>query len=107
MIVETLDRNGPLCPREMSAINDPAHQATRRVLDAFYMKAEVNDEGEFADPKVEEAYRAASYPNGRTGMYLYREGPYITANPPSDVQAWYFQCPVCGFVLPATARDIR
>lgn len=100
------DGSGPLCPHETTS---PLHAAQTAVLNRFYEATE-RDGGEFRNPAVETAYMAAAYPKNSHGMNLYwadaiaDHGPHGRGG--TTVEAWYFKCPVCFFVLPAvsTAR---
>lgn len=99
--IETQD--GPLCPYNGApAIND-AHRLRNQILDTAYDAAEKSEDSEFVDPSVDKVYNAMAY-GSRAGdrMNLYR----VSALAPNGgravaVEALWFQCPVCGFVLPA------
>jgi hypothetical protein len=97
-----MERSGPLCPRDPEA---PEHQAQVAVLNRFYEAAPKDADGEFMPPAVGDAYRAAAYPD-RHGMRLYRTTAYPDQTERgrgvAAVVAWFLQCPVCHFVLPAT-----
>lgn len=81
-----------------------------RVSDVVFdaMKPMVNEDGEAA-PDVQKVADAAKYGYdvNHSGMRLYRAETQLAQMVPGQrglhtVCAWYFQCQVCGFVLPAT-----
>jgi hypothetical protein len=101
MHIDISDDERPLCPN-IGWPGNPAHELRTRVLNAFYNAAEKDAEGEMTGT-AEAAYSEAAYGSGTDErMHLYREGvaalyggSYVT------VEAWWFKCPICGFVLPA------
>lgn len=103
MLVEIVGGGGPMCPNGMEPIH-PAHALRVRITDAFYNAAEKDADGEMP-PELEAAYTAATYGPG-TGdrMRLYMESAAPANGPRRVVEAWWFQCVLCGLVLPAVAR---
>jgi hypothetical protein len=105
MIVETLGQDRPLCPNDISFPLNQFHYERTRLLDAFYNAAEKDDDSEFVSPEVDKAYYETAYGKDRsgTGMRLFHEAvtPMGAQFPFIRVEAWYFRCPICGFVLPA------
>ncbi len=106
--------NGPLCPMEVGPFRAPQHATMDRVSDVVFhvMKPMVDEETGEAALAIEAVAAAARYgydPN-YVGMRLYRAEvslAQMVAGGPPMVEAWYFQCQVCGFVLPATARAVE
>lgn len=97
--IETQD-GGPLCPYGGApAIND-AHRLRTQILDAAYDAADKDENSEFVDPAVETVYSAMAWGPERMGLY---RASTLAANGGQavGVEALWFQCPVCGFVLPA------
>jgi hypothetical protein len=103
--VETLGSDRPLCPNDISFPLNQFHAERNRLLDEFYNAAEKDAEGEFTSPEVNEAYGTAAYGKDRRGkgMLLYRTSvtPMHQAALFGTVEAWWFRCQICGFVLPA------
>lgn len=101
----------PLCPRSFGPGSVATeHEVHVRMANAFYNAAPKNeDDGEFVSPDVDKAYSAAVYgPTTGTDMDLYVEssggrygGEHVV------VEAFYFKCHVCGFILPANRREVR
>ncbi len=102
---------GPLCPLAAGPFMAMQHATMTQVSNVLHHVTQPmrNDGGE-ASPEVEKTVAHAQYgydPN-ETGMRLYRaeailaEGRYL---PVLSVHAWYFQCHICGFVLPATPTE--
>lgn len=98
--------DGPLCPNAGGTPANEAHMLRVRVVDAFYNAAEKDADGEMAPP-LDAAYSAAAY--GRdTGirMDLYHEAVQgVVYGQIVTVETWWFQCHVCGLILPATRRE--
>lgn len=95
------DASGPLCPQGIPPVH-PAHQQHVDTLDAFYEAAERDASGDMTPP-LDTAYQAA---NTRDRMNLYVSGSGGTYNGRAvSVEAWYFRCRTCGFVLPAQVNQ--
>jgi hypothetical protein len=102
---------GPLCPLSIGTYKHPQHATLDRVSDVIFeaMKPMVDEETGEASQEVERVAAAAryGYDINEHGMRLYVDEAQIAEGrflPVLRVEAWYFQCPVCGFVLPALAE---
>jgi hypothetical protein len=103
MLIDVPDMELPLCPN-VGWPGNSAHELHNRTLDAFYNAVEKDVEGEMPEP-VAKAYNAAAYGQVSDRMNLYREAVVVNYGGSSlTVQAWWFKCPICGFVLPASER---
>lgn len=102
-IIRTLrDDSKPLCPRSTNLPVAEEHMLRNRVLDAFYNAAEKDGDGEMAPP-VDAAYHAAAYGPVNDRMDLFTtSASFLHQGAPVVVESWWFRCPVCGFVLPAS-----
>lgn len=97
----------PLCPVYMSDRGNELHRLAVRITDAFYDAAEKDADSEFVSPDVAKAYRAGDAASTeRMPLYRAQVGypEYEGAVPRYYAEAMYFQCRVCGFVLPAVGR---
>src|SRR5216110_3713424 len=106
MILEIIDgEKGPLCPISIGGDYTQyriLHQFRVRILDAFYDKART-EEAEFLDSEVEQVYMHVAYKVFSNYMYLYTgtATPKQLLSTRRYVQSYWWQCPTCGFVLPA------
>lgn len=99
-----IQSGGPsvLCPQAYGPTPSPLHRADVEAKDRLYNAIPHNEDGDF-EPQFEEVYTKAIGGRDRSSMDLFREvvqsvGPAAG----TVVEAWFFQCPVCGFVLPAS-----
>lgn len=102
-----------MCPLSYGPAKHAQHATMDHVSDVVFsaMKPMVDGETGEAAPEVERVAAAAryGYDINQTGMRLYvdqavvaearwiRTGPYVEAR--------YFRCDTCGFVLPASAQQ--
>lgn len=98
-----LSRNDkPLCPN-VSGIGpiNPQHELHNRLVDVLTETAEKDSDGELAPP-ADALYVAVAYGRVSDRMDLYRHSA-ATAGAAGfvKVEAWWWQCCVCGLVLPA------
>lgn len=118
--------NGPLCPYvARSAGGEGYHEVHRKAVtianEIYYtLREHRDDEGEWEDgyeeiyeQRVMNAYRdqlspinvRQHYDFDRMSLYAHqvpaRPGPGIGIGSGDTIEAWYFQCNGCGFVLPA------
>jgi hypothetical protein len=104
VIRELTDSDKPLCPN-IGWPTNPAHQLRTRMLDAFYEAAERDADDEMPEP-LDKAYHAAAYgPTTSDRMNLYRcSVSFLHHRKITTVEMWYFQCGICGLILPASER---
>lgn len=104
MIVETLDKNGPLCPNESRVARHPAHAVADLFADRLNVSLErhigKDGEGQLV-PAAEDIYDDVVYADHGMRLFLAEAQPVQDVR--TTVQAYYWQCPICGFVLPAQA----
>jgi hypothetical protein len=104
-VIRTLSESElPPCPNGMLQPIHPAHRLRVEMIDAAYEAAKEyeDDDGELPEP-LQKVSTALSYgPNTDSRMRLYfnrvgfpEGGVYAT------VESWYFQCHICGLILPA------
>ncbi|MBM0201883.1 hypothetical protein JNW90_01270 [Micromonospora sp. STR1s_5] len=95
------DHDKPLCPNQLGPGN-VAHQIHNRTLDAFYNAAEKHADDEMPEP-LDKVYKAASDGELSDRMNLLRHTTQVSLAPEETVtvEAWWFQCPICGFILTA------
>lgn len=97
---------GIICPQSCGPNANPLHELHVRVQNAAHHAAEPDqdEDGEYRTPIVDKVYSAVAYEMGGWGtrMKPYAEsvsgmlnGSYTT------IQAAWFQCPICGLILPA------
>ncbi|WP_431728606.1 hypothetical protein [Verrucosispora sp. TAA-831] len=100
-LVRTLsETDKPLCPNTGPVANE-AHQTYTRTLNAFYDAADKNDDSEMPEA-VEKAYQGAAYGRMTDRMDLFRYGVgFAQGSQYVRVESWWWQCRICGFVLPA------
>jgi hypothetical protein len=100
-IIEQYPENKPPCPQ--SGIGGgpiyPAHAVEITIADRVYAATPRDSDGEIL-PEFESVAMAAS---SRSGMELYRTEASPRHPGPNYYTATFFQCLVCGFVLPAQA----
>lgn len=94
------DDGGPLCPMEGT---HPAHRAVVAVQDAYHSAMPTDEDGEYSPEHDALLATARKHRGLRSGMDLYQVSTSTATIPTTVVQAWYFKCPVCLFVLPATS----
>jgi hypothetical protein len=97
---------GPLCPRSgVIGPQHPLHALQVQMIDAAYAATPTRaDNGEPADPAAGLVLDAVSASPPPGGMALYRAAVVAAGE---AVEALWFQCPVCGFVLPANRREVN
>jgi hypothetical protein len=104
--IKISDSDRPLCPN-MGYPGNEAHHLRTRILNTFYEAAPKDSDGEMSE-ELDKVYSAAAY-GGNTDerMNLYSEfvNVYQGTNV-TQVTTWWFKCPICGFILPATAKEI-
>lgn len=102
MLIDIPTGDLPLCPMSAGPVASPAHQIVNRTLDGFYEAADRNADGEMPEP-LDRAYHAAAHERMSDRMRLYvASANHITPAGFKTIEAYYFQCGVCGFVLPST-----
>jgi hypothetical protein len=95
-----------LCPHSSNFPVHEAHQLRTRMLDGFYEAAEKDEDGEMAEP-LEKAYLAAKdRVNDYMDLFVHtanimRGRQFVT------VETWWWKCPTCALVLPATSVERR
>jgi hypothetical protein len=105
--------NGPLCPMAYGPNMAQQHATMDHVSNVVFhtMQPMVDQDTGEAAPDVEKVANAARYGYSPEwlGMRLYRAETSLAqmiGNSMPVIEAWFFQCQVCGFVLPATARAV-
>lgn len=105
--------SGPLCPMSYGPNMAQQHATMTHVSNCVFhaMKPMVNEESGEAPPDVETVSLAAQYgyDPSHAGMRLYRAEAslaQVVMGGMPVIEAWYFQCEVCGFVLPAAVREV-
>jgi hypothetical protein len=93
--------NGPLCPQSYSPMA-AAHALAIEFQNAAYRAAPKDDDGEMP-PQAEAMYAALS--SDRMCLYVENSGTHVYGGQAVSVQAWYWRCLICGFVLPATRNQ--
>lgn len=100
--------HGPLCPYDGAWQND-AHRLHVQIQNAQYEAFAPfrDDDGELPedlDAAVGEADRKVG---GGMRLYVLHDGGIPTIGGQVTVRGAYWQCPVCGFVLPASEVEQR
>jgi hypothetical protein len=108
--------SGPLCPYMIQVVPpaDPRGQAHRRatalvnkVYDEFHDRRDADGEMSAEDEKLyDERVLASPYDIDRMSLFHESATPAEHMRTGDWVEAWWFQCRCCGFVLPA-ARQSR
>lgn len=105
MLVTTFGNDEPLCPMSNGFDVSPQaqlHAFKNKLLDEFYGKFEKDDDGEFLNEESGKAYYEVAYEsrfNDRMKLFTATSTPL--KEPTSYVEAFWYQCLVCGFVLSA------
>lgn len=96
-----------MCPQSSNFPIAEAHMLRNRVLDAFSAAAKPYEDadGEMPEP-LDKAYYAAAAGPVSTDMDLFVHEVYVY-NRRVTVSTWWWKCPTCGFVLPATSVERR
>jgi hypothetical protein len=103
IIRDISDNDKPLCPN-IGYPSNAAHQLHVRTLDAFYEATDKDADGELPEA-VGKAYHAAAYGAVSDRMDLYvAQTSFMRGGRSTIVEAWWFKCPICGFILPAAAK---
>jgi hypothetical protein len=100
-IVKTLDRNGPLCPQSIgTGVVSSEHVTATRFANRLFavLKEQFPDVGEAPHPVADAIYVKVVYED--SGMRLYHETATTVSHPISYMETYWWQCPLCGFVLP-------
>jgi hypothetical protein len=106
--------NGPLCPNTHVLPNQNAlHSLATKIEDRVYQAADRLSDGEIVPEHEKLVAAAANYDDSYMRLYRMetsirpggRGWQYVKSHPRAYVVAWYFQCPVCGFVMPAQLID--
>jgi hypothetical protein len=104
--IEQLDPS-TLCPQMFNA----RHEQWIQIQNAIYEMAPKDEDLNILDyPTYQARQKLAATEMGILGndtdyMNLYRATATPLPNYSQDyIEAWYFKCPVCGFVLPANQR---
>jgi hypothetical protein len=93
-----------MCPQASNMPVAEAHVLHNRLVDALSnaTKEYENEDGDLPEP-LDKAYMAVAYGSINTDMDLFvhsvavrRHGRYVT------VESWWWKCPTCGFILPAS-----
>lgn len=92
----------PMCPNVTSGLMNEAHAIHVKTLNAFYNAAQKDENGELKNQDTENAYTAASYTvvNNKMDLYFARVS-WFTGSSFRAVETYWFQCHICGLVLPA------
>lgn len=103
IIREPIDKM--MCPQASNMPVAEAHMLHNRLVDAFSAATKVYEDevGDLPEP-LDKAYSAVAYGSIGTDMDLFRHTVYARG---SVVQTWWWKCPTCGFVLPATSVERR
>jgi hypothetical protein len=99
MYVKQQGGSGPLCPQDP---DHPLHRQLVRVGDAVYEAlAPFRDaDGEYADDRL---YEVSQLAYGERGMRLFVTRGTAMDSQLTSIESWFWQCPICRFVLPATS----
>lgn len=103
-LIDLLDRDGgPLCPGSYPPRNE-AHALHVRVSDTVHKATPRDINGEPATPELAAVSHAVNYgPDLSERMRLYRDTvAALDWQGTVTVEALFFRCTLCGFVLPAT-----
>lgn len=104
MIVDTYNSHVQ-CPSILVEAISPPHAAVIDILDQMDMSNQTDDNGNFVDPAVADRYQRVE---DLRQMRLYREQTLIRADGSQYwVTSWYWLCPICGLVLPATGTRVE
>lgn len=96
---------GPLCPQHLYGPMNPLHEAATRAIDAVYAKAPRDDDGEVAEGPAADVLAALNARvDSRMNLHVARASWHRLGRN-HIVEAYYFLCPTCGFVLPA--QEVR
>jgi hypothetical protein len=92
----------PLCPNVTSPRSNKEHEIHVRTTDAFYDAAERDADDEFVNENTGKAYYAAAYDkiSNKMNLYFARVHFYV-GNKQKIVETYWFQCHICGLILPA------
>ena len=102
------DDSGPLCPQSIRFPGNKLHELAVNFANVAYDKVSKDADGEVDE--TDAVYNAVTELE-RDRMQLHRISTmirpggrgweYSRGNPLSYIEAWYFVCPTCGFILPA------
>lgn len=96
---------GPMCPQSMPPVVHPSHHLAGTFADAAYEATPRGEDGEPLTGDLAAVNQAVSYgPTTENRMRLYRAAVAAQSSSGRDVgvEALYFRCQICGFVLPAS-----
>lgn len=96
--------DGPLCPGSSSPAN-PAHLLAVEIADRVYEAAKPwqDDDGEYPEGTGLDEAVAAAQPSDRMRLYTVDQAGMSSFGARLfQVKAYFWRCPVCGLVLPAT-----
>lgn len=103
LYIEQAD-DGPLCPNT----GDPRHLLAVKMLDAMYEVMDRDPETSESPPDQDRLYSAAAKAaSSWMHLYLATSTPSVMGQGKSHalagthVEAWYFRCPTCEFMIPA------
>lgn len=109
-LMKQLGTSGPLCPRSLGMPVDPAHALVVTHQNLVYDAIPKAEDGDPTTPELEAVSMASSYGFGASNrMRLYRqcEQVLMRGHRVVTVESWWYQCHVCGLILPATRLDER
>lgn len=107
--IEQMDR-GPMCPQSHNLpIENPLHALAVQIGNKVYEAADKDSDNEIVPEHDKLVNAAIDYDSSYMRLYrassMVRPGgrgwQYTKAHPLAYIVAWYFQCEICGFVLPA------
>lgn len=102
-LIDIIEGRGPLCPASMPPVS-AAHALLRQIQNVAYQATEYDGDGEPVSPEAGAVVDAVHYGNETDSrMRLYRDAVSALGGRRGmvAVEALYFRCPLCGFVLPA------
>jgi hypothetical protein len=108
IIREPIDKM--MCPQASNMPVAEAHMLHNRLIDAFSdaTKAHEDEDGELPPGPLSDAYLGIAYGRISTDMDLFVHEVYVRRHGSGvTVSTWWWKCPTCGFVLPATSLERR
>ena len=97
-----------MCPQASNMPVAQEHMLRNRIIDAFSaaVKPHEDENGELPPGPLTDAYLGIAYGPISTRMDLFVHEAYVE-NRRAIVSTWWWKCPTCGFVLPATSVERR
>lgn len=107
IIREPIDKM--MCPQASNMPVAEAHMLHNRLVDAFSAATKEYEDGDGDLPEpLDKAYSAVAYGSIGTDMDLFVHEVYVRRHGAGvTVSTWWWKCPTCGFVLPATSVERR